>query len=540
LEVGDTEFRYGGLVHLGGDAIGIALHYYEVTDAANLVDADDNRAYWSLSVDRGVTWSDPVELPPFDEDEPNFAVACEPVVWKNYVWIPCYSAGNGRHFTLRAPVADVIANTATWLPFWIQSFGNETGFIRPVANDDAKLYVAGRGGVSDGGNRVWSITSAQADIPPSSWTQESAAWEVPDFVGNQPQIVQTANGRFVTFSRGPVDALDPATAPHLTMWTCVSETLLGEFTRDGLVPVTRSRKPAWNDHEKAMYSCAVPMGGDLLAVLFATEADWQGEADPLSANYELGYRDSSQGTWASVWFGFFAAGAGQTPMGAFSAAAALPAVPSIMDIPGLRVALLASNVVDVGGGSMSWECPISGLRWTADAASKPGYSATGSANGGQALTNTNNSAKRLVFDAESGTLPTDNFAVYFLCKHATGSGAWNCIVPVRCQINDSGNWHVGAPFDTKVATMDNAPITASSGGACNVGPGADTWRVLSYRQADKVTLTTLHLTLAGFTQILNQSGQNRGWNGSLTAILVFDRNTTPREHAAIIAQLQAL
>jgi hypothetical protein len=51
------------------------------------------------------------------------------------------------------------------------------------------------------------------------------------------------------------------------------------MTRQSVIPVTRTDGPSWNDLEKAMYAGTVPLGGDLLAVLFATEKNTQSVDD---------------------------------------------------------------------------------------------------------------------------------------------------------------------------------------------------------------------------------------------------------------------
>lgn len=545
LVVGDYEYRYGGLVDLGSGIIGIVVHYYEVTNTSDLLAPEKNRVLWATSNNGGVTWS---ELTPLEYSvgDPQSIVACQPIVWQGYVWIPCYKTTTiTTNFVYRAPLADVLRGSETWDTVPVGNYGSETGFIRPVQASDSKLYLAIR--MSGLGPLVLSINAANAGDQTPTWTQEVANWIIDKYGANQPEICKLPTGRYISQLRG--DLATTGTGQHSLGWAA---SLGAEFDREFLLPVDRSdnappaltrpvpsaQKPGWNDMEKARYASFVPLGGELAAYLFSTEAHYQWVDDNTLATYGIGREVESDGGRSSVWFGHAGAGIGKTPRGQFVKTTALPAVPTLLDLPGLLFALLPGGLVNVGGGDMTWTCPVSGFRWKANNTTKPGYSATGSPNGNPCATNTALSTKYLLFDTGVGTLPTAVHAVYYLLKHTTGApGAAQGIDRYIIGYDASGDF-VPTAYKTNMKYMWRDGLAVTDAGAYPVplrAPEADKWHVFSIRRADKITSG-----LPPLQPWLMNISSAAGWDGSLAAFVAFNRNLTEREDAYVRAYLATL
>ncbi len=533
LAIGDRSYYYGGLVHLGGQVLGIALDTYTMVDTGNIHDITGYRGRWAISHDLGKTWSEPAPFPFHAGGTHHSVAAGEPVVWQGQCWVTFY--GNAGVTVARAAVGDLVAGNTPWITGIITtSGGTEACFLGPVKSDDDTLRVVIRHNEAVG-MKVFKIAAAQAASPPSEWTWEIASWLPPKWSQTQPQVWRTESGRYLHVGRGNADG-DTSGAIDLVMRVCYAESLGGPWQRvngaddSPIIGVRRADYPAADDLEKHMYNGFVPLGGDLFGILISTDAAEHGTSNNKNPKYPMPTR-AGVGTRSSVWFTHIGAGVGKTTRGDFKGSRAVPpAVPkNLGDMTGLKLMLLASNAESDGSNGLNLKCPISGLRWITPPGQSLALLPTGSSTGKPALENTGGSGKRLVFDGAEATLQTLNTAaIYIACSHATGSGAGQAVVVNTLQIDDTNHWRRIHPLSHNHSWK-------------GLLPGAETdsitagWQVYALRVKSGATDAAGRLF-----NLMNQSGRNCGWNGRLAAVLVFDRDLSQREHKELVERLSAL
>lgn len=318
LAVGDYEWRSGCITDLGSGRLVIMLDKHVIVTGDDVVfpyvyGTAGRRSWWSLSVDNGETWSDPVQMPDFAGALTTHVQLSGygEAVWKGHYYAAFYSGSNGTNSGLmRCSVESLRAGVPQWETMLIGDFGQEC-VVTINPSDPDELWVVGR--VND--TRI----SYRSSTNGSTWSAAKTSYyglAAESSVGIRPDLVRSENGNWIFVNRYTTGDLTGEVITGAEPFPIYSgdgnpddEQWAVKRNREFPNPFSRYNERAFGGTEKSMYYGFLPLGGDLFGVVAAYEPTEQ-----------YNTTSSSQGHRSSIMFGYYGAGTGKTPWGEFSKA----------------------------------------------------------------------------------------------------------------------------------------------------------------------------------------------------------------------------